>query len=105
MGAGSRALEGRGGRNQFDISDTEINTARENREDVGVEVRVADTLPYELARAELSGGDLPAGIVAHLLSADQWPEAKSYLDTRKIPHKWKRMIRGAVLNSEHGADW
>jgi len=105
MGAGSRALEGRNGRNQFGIDSDDINNARESRADVGVEVRAADTLVREFVKSEWYGDALPEGIVAHMISADQWPDVKARLDARRTPHKWRRLILNAPLNVANGADW
>lgn len=104
MGAGNRALQGKSGRNQFDVSDEEINAARIRHADVGVEVKVDESLLGEFAVCEWFG-ELPSGIVAHHIPAQQWPEVKAKLDERSQAYKWCALVAGAPLNAENGADW
>lgn len=79
MGAGNRVLQGKSGRNQFDVSDEEINAARLRHADVGVEVKVDESLLGEFAVCEWFG-ELPSGVVAHLIPAQQWTDVKTQLD-------------------------
>lgn len=104
MGAGNRVLQGKTGRNQFEISDDEINAARIRRADIGVEVKIAESLIGEFAVCEWYG-KLPEGIVAHHVHRDQWTAVKTNLDARGQAYKWRALVAGAPLNSENGADW
>ncbi|MFP4893937.1 hypothetical protein [Paraburkholderia sp. EG304] len=72
--------------------------------DVGVEVRIKDSLVNEFVKSEWYG-ELPEGVVAHHITASEWPSVKGRLDARGIKYKWRELALNAPLNVENGADW